>query len=89
MTSINDFPQQVYEETFEATCAFLEERQRTDPTFTIDDIKDFLKDAYTRQGDNWIGRGLLHDTKQAAIIAAYECVLAEWQDADIGSRTQA
>ncbi len=79
MSSINDFPQQVYEDTFEAMVAYLQKRRRTDPDFTIDEIAGFLEDAYARQGDNWIGRGVLSTRKHAAVIAAYEYVLAEWR----------
>jgi len=75
----DDFFKKVYRQTFEAIYAYLEERQCTDPTFTPEDIRQFLKDAYVRQGNNWIGRGLLEDTKLGAIIAAYESFLAEWK----------
>ena len=81
MSSVNDFPQQVYEDTFESMVAYLQKRRRTDPDFTIADVAGFLEDAYARQGDNWIGRGLLNTKKHAAVIAAYECVLAEWRTA--------
>ncbi len=76
----DDFPRQVYEQTFEAIFAYLEERIRTDPTFTPEDIRQFLKDAYTRQGDDWIGRGVLETKKLDAVVAAHECFLAEWED---------
>lgn len=75
----DDFPRQVYEETFQAIFAYLEERIRTDPTFTPEDIRQFLKDAYARQGDDWIGRGVLETKKLDAVVAAHECFLAEWE----------
>ncbi len=75
----DEFPQQIYRQTFEAIYAYLEERLRTDPTFTPEDIRQFLKDAYARQGDDWIGRGVLETKKLDAVVAAYECFLAEWE----------
>jgi CTP:phosphocholine cytidylyltransferase-like protein len=75
----DDFPKQIYQEAFEAIYTHLEERLRTDPQFTPEDIRQFLKDAYVRQGDNWIGRGVLENKKLDAVIAAHECFLAEWE----------
>ncbi|HOT91263.1 MAG TPA: hypothetical protein PLJ78_05665 [Anaerolineae bacterium] len=75
----DDFPRLVYEQTFETIYAHLEEQRRTDPTFTPDKIRQFLKDAYARQGDDWIGRGVIENKKLDAVIAAYECFLAEWE----------
>ena len=75
----DDFPRQVYEQTFETIYAHLEERLRTDPTFTPENIRQFLKDAYARQGDDWIGRGVLETKKLDAVVAAHECFLAEWE----------
>ncbi|MGC9394176.1 MAG: hypothetical protein ACP5J4_04920 [Anaerolineae bacterium] len=74
-----DFPEHVYRQTFEAIYAYLEERLCIDPTFTPEDIRQFLEDAYVRQGNNWIGRGVLEDKKLAAVIAAYESFLAKWE----------
>jgi type II restriction/modification system DNA methylase subunit YeeA len=75
----DDFPKLIYRQTFEAIYEYLEERLRTDPTFTPEDIRQFLKDAYVRQGDDWIGRGVLETKKLDAVIAAHECFLAEWE----------
>ena len=75
----DDFPKQVYREAFEAIYAHLEERLRTDTTFTPEDIRQFLKDAYARQGDDWGGRGVLETKKLDAVVAAHECFLAEWE----------
>ncbi|HQE91164.1 MAG TPA: hypothetical protein PLH19_06370 [Anaerolineae bacterium] len=75
----DDFPTQVYAETFAAIYAYLEQRRRTDPTFTPEDIRNFLQDAYVRQGDAWMGRGVLETKKLDAVVAAYECFLAEWE----------
>ena len=85
MADSNDFLKTVYRQTFEAIYAYLEERRCIDPTFTPEDIRQFLEDAYVRQGNNWIGRGLLEDAKLDAIIAAYESFLAEWEaESEVG-----
>ena len=76
----DDFPKLIYRQTFEAIYEYLEERLRTDPAFTPENIRQFLKDAYVRQGDDWIGRGVLETKKLDAVIAAHECFLAEWED---------
>ncbi|MFN2110634.1 MAG: hypothetical protein ACK2UI_13300 [Anaerolineae bacterium] len=75
----DDFPEQLYRQTFEAIYEYLEDRLHTDPKFTPDDIRQFLKDAYVRQGNDWIGRGILENKKLDAIVAAHECFLAEWE----------
>ncbi len=77
----DDFPRLIYAQTFETIYAYLEEQRRTDPAFTPEKIRQFLKDAYARQGDNWGARGVIEDKKLEAIIAAYECFLAEWEGA--------
>ncbi|MGC9348066.1 MAG: hypothetical protein ACP5JG_08020 [Anaerolineae bacterium] len=73
-----DILERRYREVYEGMYAELQERRRVDPTFTIDDVRVFLKDAYVRQGNDWIGHGALFDATQGAIIAAYEAILAEW-----------
>jgi hypothetical protein len=75
----DDFPNMIYRQTFEAIYEQLEQRLQTDPSFTPEDIRQFLKDAYVRQDDDWIGRGVLENKKQNAIVAAHECFLAEWE----------
>lgn len=68
-----------YREVYESHYTLLLERRRTDPAFTIAEVRGFLKDAYIRQGNDWIGHGALFDATQAATIAAYEAILADWQ----------
>jgi hypothetical protein len=83
MTDTNETSDNVFErryrQVYEANYAILLERKRTDPTFTLAQVRGFLKDAYIRQGNDWIGHGALFDTTQSAIIAAYETILADWQ----------
>jgi hypothetical protein len=68
-----------YREIYESLTQFLHNRLRTDPNFTVEDLRGFLKDAYVRIGNDWIGHGPLFDATQSATIAAYEAVLAEWE----------
>ncbi len=68
-----------YEETYASMVAHLQARRSEDPSFTIDQLRGYLKEAVTRQGNDWIGGGVLFDATQAAIVAAHEAVLAEWQ----------
>ncbi len=68
-----------YEETYASVVAYLQARRSEDPSFTIDQLRGYLKEAVTRQGNDWIGGGALFDATQAAIVAAHEAVLAEWQ----------
>jgi hypothetical protein len=69
-----------YRETFEALLDELQARRRNDPNFTLDDVRGFLRDAYVYRGNDWVARGALFDVTQAARIAAYEVILAEWQE---------
>ncbi|MGC9521624.1 MAG: hypothetical protein ACP5HG_07045 [Anaerolineae bacterium] len=68
-----------YHDLYAAHHAELLERRRTDPNFTVDDVRRFLKDAYLRQDNDWMGHGVLFHVTQGAIIAAYEAILAEWE----------
>ncbi|MCU0519800.1 MAG: hypothetical protein MUF84_03775 [Anaerolineae bacterium] len=79
---------QRYEETYASVYEYLQARRRDDPRFTIAQLRDFLKEATIRQGNDWIGGGLLFDATQAAIVAAHEAVLAEWQ-AEVGNAARA
>lgn len=78
--SSDDFLARKYEEVYASLYSYLQERRKKDPEFTIEDIQGFLKDAYVRMGNDWIGHGALFDATQSATIVAYEVVLAEWLD---------
>jgi hypothetical protein len=79
MAADEDIISRRYRETYESLHRQLLERRQTDPEFSIQDLRGFLKDAYAYQENDWVGRGALFDARQAAIVAAYEAVLAEWQ----------
>jgi len=74
-----NWPQRRYEAAFEETCTRLAIRRKTDPTFTIEELEGLLHTAYVAEGNNWTGRGAVHEITQSATIAAYEHTLAEWR----------
>lgn len=77
---MSDLKNQKYRQVFEATIAQLTIRRRTDPKFTIEDLRQLLHTEYTHQGNDWVGRGSLAQVVQSATIAAYEQFLTEWQN---------
>ena len=74
-----DWQQQKYDEVFEEVCEHVEQQRRMNPSFSIDYVKECLKNKYVQQGQDWIGRGLVAEITNAATIAAYEHILAEWE----------
>jgi len=68
-----------YEETYASLVAHLQAQRREDPAFTVEHLQRSLEEAIVRQGNDWMGGGALSDATQAAIVAAHEAVLAEWQ----------
>ena len=68
-----------YWEVYASEYEQIQQRRRTDPDYTIERLRGFLKDAYQRQDNDWLGQGALYDATQGAIVAACEAVLAEWQ----------
>ncbi|MBD3305775.1 hypothetical protein GF339_05275 [candidate division KSB3 bacterium] len=71
--------QKKYAEVFEDVCESLTYQRRINPHFSIAELKKRLEDKYTHQGQNWIGKGVVAEITDAATIAAYEHILAEWQ----------
>ena len=72
----------LHEEVFEATLAQLARRRELDPAFTLAELQGLLETAYIAQGNDWVGRGEVHEVTTAAEIAAYEAMLANWAEAD-------
>lgn len=66
-----------YEDTFEAIHGSLDELARQDPARAEHHIRQTLKSLYTRQGNDWTGRGAIGNAGLDATIAAHECILAE------------
>ena len=82
--SIEDWREQKYDEVFRRTCLHLEARRRSDPAFTVEHVEGLLRTAYVDQGNDWVGRGALHEIVQSATIAAYEHLLTEWGKEPLG-----
>ena len=66
-----------YEETFEAELRGLKRRLESDPSCTAEDLEGTLKNLYSMDGADWLGRGEPQNTTLSAIIAAHEAVIGE------------
>jgi hypothetical protein len=80
VSCIRDWEERKYREVFEQTCSQLWARRLSDPTFTYQQAQCLLEAAYVDQGNDFIGRGAVVEIAQAATIAAYEHILAEWTE---------
>ena len=67
-----------YREVFEQELRGLERRRQADPSCTIDDIRNILRNLYISDGADWGGRGEVQDVIMAATIAAYEYYVSQW-----------
>ncbi len=79
MDTIEDWQRAKYEAVFEQTCAFLRHRRANDPEFTLETLVRLLETQYLHQGNEPAGKGTVQQITEAATVAAFECVLAEWQ----------
>ncbi len=70
---------QRYAEIYEATCAMVRHRRRSDPTFNIDSLRGLLRTAYAGEADGWLGKTTIEALSDSATIAAYEAMLHQWQ----------
>ncbi len=75
---MEEYLQQVYEDAFDNAYAHFTLRKQEDPAFTKEFLQGLLDSMYTRQGNNWDGRGQAKDMMQSGMIAAAELVLTEW-----------
>ena len=69
---------ETYDSVFEDICDYVEKRKKDDKTFTIDELKIMLDEAYVKRGMDWIGKGHLQFIIESASIAALEQKYAEW-----------
>ena len=76
--TISDWQDKRYAEIFESTCRYLEVR-RAHYGLTVAELEEMLAEAYRRQGNDWLGRGMVKDVGEDAVVAAYEHVLTEWR----------
>jgi cephalosporin-C deacetylase-like acetyl esterase len=72
-----DWQDETYRRIFRDVRSQLRRRVETEPGFGAAEVRGFLETAYVNQGNDWLGRGAVHDTIEAATIAAHEAILAE------------
>ena len=66
-----------YKESYEAELRGLRRRLQSDPSCTAEDLEGTLKNLYSMDGADWLGRGELQNITLAAIIAAHEEIIDE------------
>lgn len=79
MDSVEDWQQAKYNTVFEQTCQYLRHRRQTDPQFTLETLVRLLETQYVHQGNEPAGKGTVQHLTEAATVAAFEAVLAQWQ----------
>lgn len=77
--SITGYINERYEETFSTVYGALNKLANQDPEHAEQHIRQTLKSLYTRQGNDWTGRGAIGNAGLDASVAAHEAVLAELQ----------
>lgn len=70
---------QTFDNAFDRTLAFVQQRRERDADFTIDVLDGLLRTEYHNQDNSWDGKSLLQEATQDGVIAAYEKALAEWR----------
>ena len=72
---------EIYDKYFETYYAHMQNRKGTDPDLTRQFLKELIESLYVAHGNNWEGRSEVKDAEMRAMIAAYEVVLQNWDDA--------
>jgi hypothetical protein len=78
MTDITNWDEETYDRVFDDICGYVEKRKQDDDTFSINDLKQMIDEAYQRRGMDWIGKGHLQFVIESATIAALEQKYVEW-----------
>lgn len=76
----DDWQQRKYEEVFDQVIRQVRFQKSIDPDFSLDHVRARLEDAYVLQGHGWDGKGIVLEISEAATIAAYEYILADWEE---------
>jgi hypothetical protein len=79
MDSLDDWQRAKYDDVFEQICRYVRQRRATDPRFTIDALARLLETQYHHEGNQPAIKGEIQQITEAATIAAFEYVLAQWQ----------
>ena len=78
MTDNTTWDEETYDRVFDDICAYVEKRKQEDTTFTLNELKQMVDEAYKRRGMDWIGKGHLQFVIESATIAALEQKFVEW-----------
>jgi hypothetical protein len=79
MDSHADWEQARFDEVFRQVRQHIRLRRRIDPEFTLEALARLLDSEYVSQGTSCLEKSAVQHVAQAATIAAYETLLAEWQ----------
>ncbi len=77
MSDTTDWDDETYDNVFEDICDYVEKRKKDDKTFSINELKIMIDEAYVKRGMDWIGKGHLQFIIESATIAALEQKYAE------------
>ncbi len=69
----------LYIETFEATIRAIEYRRKADPNYTVDELIKQLESMYVIDGNNYGGRSIAAQTDLEASIAAMQFMVSQWR----------
>jgi len=75
----NTWKDEVYQQSFDNVTRHIKKMKDTDASFTLQELEGMLQAEYVNQGNDWVGRGELYDLRNAATIAAYQMLIAEWE----------
>lgn len=79
MTDEEKWDEEIYEDVFEDICSYIDKRKQNDDSFSIDELKKMLDEAYKKRGMDWIGKGHVQFIIESATIAAMEHKFVEWK----------
>jgi len=79
MTDEEKWDEEIYEDVFEDICSYIDKRKQNDDSFSIDELKKMLDEAYKKRGMDWIGKGHVQFIIESATIAAMEQKFVEWK----------
>ncbi|MCL4193738.1 MAG: hypothetical protein KJZ87_18515 [Thermoguttaceae bacterium] len=80
MDSSADWEQARFDDVFRQVRQHVRMRRLSDRKFTIEDLARLLDSEYVSQGTSCLEKSAVQHIAQAATIAAYESLLAEWQE---------
>jgi hypothetical protein len=79
MESMEDWQRAKYDTVFEQMCQYVRRRRAEDPQFNVEALVRLLETQYIHQGSEPGGKSTIQHITEAATAAAFESVLAQWQ----------